>query len=228
MLPEFPLSQGKLCWALNSTAGGKQMPCRLAPSSALQAPLWDWRLVAKERNELGFSRRNLRGFLISRSVDWFVCSSLTWFDFALEHFAQMKFYRKVWSVKSTKVKPLCWKWMEGPEPHLLQGTLICAPLNVGKEAMHLGNKGPCPLYMDGDNMGSAKCVGLWNQIELGSHLSSLTYVWFEQGKSSFLACFVPRKMELWSQPEKVVDRKWNNWWKWPQTVKDTEKKGNNC
>ena len=106
MLPEFPLSQGKLCWALNSTAGGKQMPCRLAPSSALQEPLWDWRLVAKkERTELGFYRRNLRGFLISRSVDWFVCSSLIWFDFALEHFAQMQFYREVWSVKSTKVKP---------------------------------------------------------------------------------------------------------------------------
>ena len=173
MLPEVPLSRGKLCWALNSTTGVQQMPGPLAPFSALQEPLRDWRLVAQERTELGFYRRILRGFLISRSVDWFVCSSLIWFDFALEHFAQMKFYRKACSVKSTKVKPLCWKWMGGPEPHLLQESLTYAPLTVRKEAMHLGTKGPCHLYMDGDNMSSAKCMGLWNQIDLGSHHISL-------------------------------------------------------
>lgn len=44
-------------------------------------------MAQKEGTGLGFYRRKLRGYLISRSVDSFVCSSLIWFDFSLEAFA---------------------------------------------------------------------------------------------------------------------------------------------
>lgn len=63
-------------------------------------------MAPKEGTGVGFHSRDLGGYLISK-VRGLVCLfQFDWFDFALEHFAQTKFYRKAQSVKSIKVEPL--------------------------------------------------------------------------------------------------------------------------
>lgn len=126
-------------------AEGKKMPCGaqkcLAPYAIFTRSLWDKRLMAqKEGTGVGFYSRELWVYLISK-VRGLVCLfQFDWFDFVLEHFAQMKFYRKAQSVKSIKVEPLGCKWVGDPEPHLLQRAWTCAPHNSRKMAMHLGTR----------------------------------------------------------------------------------------
>lgn len=81
------------------------------------------------------------------SVDSFACSGLIWFDLALEHFAQMKFYRKDHSVKSIQVEPCVeneWETQSLPffkEPghrHLVIQEGYCAAGPVDRASMGSG------------------------------------------------------------------------------------------